>query len=63
MALNPNPGVSEQLSDLLFTAGDQNAATVAVKAANTAAGIQVHKHGAVAGPGSFIAHGVGNQSG
>ena len=62
MALNPNPGVSEQLSDQQFTAGDQNAAMVAQKAANTAANIQVHKHGAVAGPGSFAAHGVGGGS-
>lgn len=56
MALNPNPGVCEQISDQQRTAADQNAAHVAQVAANTSAGTQVHKHGAVAGPGSFIAH-------
>jgi hypothetical protein len=56
MALNPTPGVCEQVSDQQRTIADQNTATVAQVAANTAAGIQVHKHGAVAGPGSFTAH-------
>jgi hypothetical protein len=58
MALNPTPGVSEQISDLMCTAADQNAATEAQVAVNTAAGIRVHKHVQVAGPGSFTAHGV-----
>jgi hypothetical protein len=57
-SLNPTPGVCEQISDYMRTAADQNAATVAQVAANTAAGIQVHKHGQVAGPGSFTAHAV-----
>ena len=50
--------VCEQISDQQMTAADQNAAALAQKAANTAAGIQVHKHAAVAGPGSFTAHTV-----
>jgi hypothetical protein len=36
MALNPTPGVCEQVSDYMRTAADQNAATVAQVAANTA---------------------------
>jgi hypothetical protein len=58
MALNPSPGVCEQISDQQVTKADQNVAHVAQATANTAAGIAVHKRGAVSGPGSFTAHAV-----
>ena len=54
--LNPIPGVCEQISDQQVAKADQNPAHVTTQLAVVAAGIQQHKHGAVAGPGSFIAH-------